>query len=525
MNKSAKIILVLAAFAQAFCVTSCAKESVSAEKGLPIVIVHDNDVHCQENGYVHFAGWRDAIVAADTAYVFTVSSGDFVQGGLVGGWSRGEYIIDIMKEVGYDAVTLGNHEFGFGLDRMDELMGMLGKEKIVCANYIRTDTKKSVYLPYVIKQAGKKKIAFVGATTPYVVSDSYAVFNDSELGRLPYDVPEDEAATLVQSAVDEARSNGADYVVVLAHFGDAACIGTKWTSLELINQTEGIDAVLDGHSHSLMPERFVQNRAGKNVLLTQTGTQFSHYGKVTVSPSGVFHSECIPDSLMSQYSNAAVGQVVESIHRQLEDIKSQVVGHSDFDLTIYDEHGNRKVRNGETNFGDLTCDAFRYIGNSQVAIINGGSLRNIIKAGTVSVADILSAIPFLNYAVDFEVSGKTLMKALESSYALYPYESGGFLQVAGLKFTYDKDASPHFSDVMVLSSDSIWVGLDENTIYKVTSTDYVLGDMVSYPAFEGVIPSRDKYMPAYEVVASYLRHLGGEVPQRYRTAQGRIQFK
>ena len=141
-----------------------------------IVILYENDVHCDIDGYAQLRGLADAIQKSDTSYVGIVSSGDFLQGALAGAISRGQFIVDIMKNVGYDAITLGNHEFDYGTPRMVELLPQIGVP-IVSSNLYEYGASTPMYPPYVIKQYGNKRIAFVGTTTPETLrSESYAFF-------------------------------------------------------------------------------------------------------------------------------------------------------------------------------------------------------------------------------------------------------------------------------------------------------------------------------------------------------------
>jgi len=513
-----------------FCLALCPachhgdSQAREGEKDLPIIILHDNDVHCGAEGYVSFAGLRDAIIAADTAFVLTVSSGDFLQGEFIGNYSQGSYLIDIMKSVNFDAVTLGNHEFDYGLVRQQELLGLLGNDKVTCSNFIHTDTRQSVYRPYILKTCGTEKIAFVGAVTPGTVRSEYYAFYEG--GKpLPYDIPETDAVSLIQSAVNDARSNGADYVILLSHLGELVDQDTDIYSIPLINQTSGIDAVLDGHTHSVIQERFVKNSEGRDIPLTQTGTKFSHFGKVTISTSGLFHTECIPDSLMKGYSSPRVRQIVDSVNALCSSVRMEKVGHTSFELTVNDENGKRLVRKGETNLANLVCDAFLHCGGTQISFMNGGGIRASIPAGDITFGGVVDATPFGNELVNIKITGKQIAEVLESAFKVYPEESGGYLHTGGLSFTYDAAATPHIRDLKLLRQDGTSVPLSESTVYKATATTYIVDDTVSYPAFEGCPRIRGEYITEYNALKKYILDIGGEIPERYRTSQNRVTIK
>ena len=171
--KSNHLWLLATLFASSLVGVSCSDDDTAvspAPKEKSIVILYENDVHCGIAGYTKLAGLRDAILAADTAYVGIVSSGDFLQGGTSGALSKGQYIIDIMRNVGYDAVTIGNHEFDYGTPHMKELLGTFNAP-VVCANFFDAGSTTPYFPRYTIKQYGQKRIAFVGVCTPETMID------------------------------------------------------------------------------------------------------------------------------------------------------------------------------------------------------------------------------------------------------------------------------------------------------------------------------------------------------------------
>ena len=290
-----------------------------------IVILYENDVHCAIDGYAGYVGLRDAINRADTAYTGLVSAGDFLQGDLSGAFSKGQYIVDIMKHVGYDAITLGNHEFDYKVDRMKELLPQIGAP-VVCSNFFEYGGTQPVYQPYVIKQYGDKRIAYIGTLTPETMnSEGYSFFGTT--GKQLYDLRTNQVYSLVQEAVDKARGEGADYVVVLSHLGETKK-ETGIFSHGLIAATRGIDAVLDGHTHSVIPCVYVNNLDGKPVPISQTGTKFANVGKLWIDTEGKFSLSLI-NSKEIQYVNETVADAVSNIKKELDSQTSRVVAHTD----------------------------------------------------------------------------------------------------------------------------------------------------------------------------------------------------
>lgn len=489
------------------------------ENALPpprsIVIVYENDVHCNMEGYKKFAGIRDAI--ADTADVLTVSSGDFLQGGAMGSVSRGGYVVALMNAVGYDAVALGNHEFDYKIPHLIDLSDSL-ESPITCANFVRKKTATPFFKSYVLKNVGSKKIAFVGVLTPHVmVAESYA-FNDDSLMIL-FDVPADKVVQLVQSAVDDARKAGADYVILLSHLGLVPPV----SSVEVIQNTTGIDAVLDGHSHTLLEERFEKNANGDSVLLTQTGSKFYTVGVLDISPDGKLHSRLLP--MVSIFAESEkVATVYDSLFALVSADLLKTVAVTDFDLTIDGDDGNRLVRKGETNLGDLVADAMRFSVGAQIGLVNGGNVRTTISAGEVNSQNVLDVMPFANDMCLVRATGRQIKDALAMGAVHYPEEFGGFLQVSGLRYTIVADSVPRIENVQ-LETDNGFVDIVEDSLYTVGMSSYIayIGD--ENTAFRQSEIVLDKVMTDDEAMTRYLKSFGGRVPEVYSRPQGRIQIE
>ena len=499
---------------------ACEREKIpgSEADNKSIVILSDNDVHCAIDGYARLAGLHDAIAASDTAWVATVSCGDYLQGGNAGALSRGQYIVDVMKAVGFDAVTLGNHEFDYGMDRMQELVPQIGTP-VVCANLFKYGSSKPCFTSYIIRNYGTRSVAFVGVTTPEsMIGESYSFYDND--GHQPYDLRTDDVCNLVQTAVNQARSQGADYVVILSHLGEEKpALGI--TSHELIAATRGIDAVLDGHSHSVIPHDEVANLDGKLIPVSQTGTQFANVGKLVISVDGRISTSLIPVEEIS-YERASVSAAIDKVHQDLDQVTAREIAHSDFDLIMRDADGNRVIRRGETNLADLLTDAVRYTLEAQIGLFNGGGFRNGISAGTITYGDVANAQPFDDHLSKFEATGAQILSMLERCTSSLPSEEGQFPQVSGLRYTIHQQ-SDTVSDVAVLDEDSgNWIPLDPDGRYTIASSDYyarggfydTLKDCKQLFYSTGLV--RD-------ALADYLeKTLGGTVPAIYAEPQGRI---
>lgn len=573
-----------------------------------IVVLYTNDVHCGVDDHVGYGGVAlyKKQVLEKTPYVTLVDAGDAIQGAPIGTLSQGGDIIDIMNEVGYDFAIPGNHEFDYGMPRFLELAGKLDCGYISC-NFMDLKTGKPVFAPYRIMTYGDTKIAFVGATTPESFTKSTPKYFQDENGNYIYGFCEDETGKKlydqIQSSVDAAKGEGADLVILVGHMGEKGST-ERWTSDSIIKNTQGIDAFIDGHSHEAIPSKLVKNKAGKDVLLTQTGTKLANIGRLTVSQDGTMTTQLISKvnvgtdiktvtvqkgDTLSRIAKRELGsynrwkEIFDSNKNQLKDpnvlkigmvltvpgsgvvmngravdygtqkfintMESQfnetlkaVLGHSDVTLTVNDpDTGKRAIRSGETNLGDLTADAYRYVLGADIGLSNGGGIRADINPGNITYNDTLAVFPFGNMGCVAEVKGQQIKDALEMASKNSPDESGGFLQVSGLSYTIDtsvpssvqlddkgnfmKVAGPYrVTDVSVNGQP-----LETDKTYTVASHNYMLksgGDGMTM--FAGAAITRDEVMADVDILSTYISsNLGGSVGAEYAAAhgQGRITVK
>ena len=450
-----RFILFLAASILCCCLSvSCDSNSTgSGQLSKDIIILYENDVHCGVDGYANFAALKEEMKASHK-FVTVVSNGDFVQGGSLGASSHGRNIINIMNEVGYDYVTLGNHEFDYGIPRQMELMEELNAE-CLCCNFKDLRTDKQIYDPYHIVNYDGFDVAFIGMSTPYTINSSTPTYFKDEEGNFVYSFCIDNFYDVVQNAVNSARAEGADFVVVLSHLGDEDEGEGGINSPSMIENTYGIDIVLDGHSHSVILDSIVKNKNGEDVTLTSTGTKFQYMGKLTVKSDGTFKTELIPtETYTKQEPN--VLRVIEDIKEGYKKVAEMVIFNSDVKLAAYDDQNNRLVRCQECNIGNFCADAYRTVFGTDIAFLGGGSIRADLPQGDVTFNDIYTMFPFENGTCKGECTGELLLDILEFSVSIAPGEFGGFQQVSGLRFEYDSSIpSP-----VVYDADHSFAGVD-----------------------------------------------------------------
>ena len=534
MNKLVRTLLCCA-LVLALMVPAC---SALAEGGAQAVILFTTDVHCAVSegiGYAGVAGIRNAL-EQEGSDVLLVDVGDAIQGAPLGTLSEGEYVMRIMEAMEYDVAVPGNHEFDYGMERFLELAEG-ASFPYVAANFVSLDSCDTVFEPYVMLEAGGYQIAFVGVCTPKTITSSTPKYFQDESGEFIYGFCQDDTGEAlygaVQSAVDEARAQGADYVFAAAHLGIDMST-SPWTSSELILNTTGIDAVLDGHAHEVIDGEYVKNKDGEDVLLISPGTKLECVGKVTIDEEGKLSAELISEVPEGQ-ADAEIAQLVSSIEGELEGVLGTVVATAEAALVIEDpETGERIVRTAETNLGDLCADAYRSVTGADVAMVNGGGVRATIEAGEVTYGDIINVHPFGNELCMVETTGAQILDALEMGVSALPAEFGGFQQVSGL--TYEIDMNVESS--VEVDENGMFVGvngerrvknvmiggepLDPDKTYTLASHNYMLkngGD--GFNMFVGDTLLMEDIMLDNEVLITYIVDtLGGVIGEEYADPYG-----
>lgn len=543
-GKVLSFVLAMAMMFTAPVVTEAA-DAPSVNKS-DIVILYDNDVHCAVDGYEDMAALKKEM-RSQSKYVSLVSCGDFVQGDVIGSISKGNAIIRIMNRVGYDVVTLGNHEFDYTIPQLKKLMNALDAEVVSC-NFTKTSNDKPLYQSYTMMEYGKTKVAFVGITTPESFTKSTPAYFQNSKGEFVYSFAGDATGKAlykkVQKAVNAARKAGADYVVALSHLGTES-VTEQWSAQSVVKNTYGIDVVLDGHSHSTIASMKVKNKKGQKVTISSTGTKFANVGQLVITKKGKITTKLITLGEENHFENEAVAGYITQMKNEYGKRLEEVIGKTDVDLTTLDADGNRAVRNAETNLGDFCADAFRYALDADVAVMNGGGIRSNVAAGDLTYNDMISVFPFGNYGCVIEVTGQQIKDALELGVKNYPEESGGFLQVSGMKYTIDAsipsavvtdpdtgmfikvDGEYRVTDIQIWNSEkSAYEAIDLKKTYTMAGTNYTLrlqGD--GYTMFDGCNVVKDNIMVDNEVMSIYLQDvLNGVVGEDYKdpTGQGRI---
>ncbi|MBP3816134.1 MAG: bifunctional metallophosphatase/5'-nucleotidase [Firmicutes bacterium] len=497
-----------------------------------IYILFTSDVHCGANqgfGYAGLKEIKDNLEAQGYA-VILVDNGDSIQGESIGMLTEGESVIEIMNETGYDLWTPGNHEFDYGMEQFFKLVDM-ADFKVISCNFNKEG--ELLYSPYAVLEAAGKKIGFVGVTTPTTFVSSTPDNFKNEEGEFIYGFLQDKSGELlyeaVQSAVDSARAEGAEYVYLMAHLGMLAK-DAPWTYADVIEHTNGIDVVLDGHSHDT-EQVVMKNKDGEDVVRSACGTKLGAIGYSHISAEeGIVDTNILTwNNKVSMPELIGIDNPVNSkIESEMEDLNATldtVIATAEVELTIFDptetdSNGKpiRMVRRSETNAADFCADAYKVATGADIVLINGGGVRANIEKGEVTYGDVLSIAPFNNQLALIEATGQQILDALEFGVKDVPSEFGGFLQVSGLTYEFDVNIpSGCVVDETGMLTEingerrvkNVLVGgepIDPEKTYKVGGFDYILtknGD--GNTAFNGATVINERIKTDSQALIEYIQ--------------------
>ena len=415
----------------------CAAETTtSTTKDLTghIVILHTNDVHGGIAGYAKLAAAKESYTASG-AYTLLVDAGDYIQGDPTVSASQGKTAIELMNSTGYDAATVGNHEFDYGYANLKTISAQANF--LILAANVQYNGATAFDSHTIFTAANGKKIGVFGLETPETATKAHP----AKIQGVTF-VGGQDMMKLAQTEVDTLKAAGCDYVICLGHLGiDAESTGNR--SIDVLNAVTGIDVFIDGHSHSTLDQiKAATNGTGQvgNAYLTSTGTKLANVGVVDIAPDGTITTSNVPlDTLTAE--NADTAAVIQRIQQQIDADYGAVFAQSEVQL-----NGEKaQVRTGETNLGDLITDAMLWQAGTlgekvDAAISNGGGIRASLSVGGLTKKDINTVLPFGNTLYLVKLTGAQLLEALEASTCSLPESIGAFPQVSGIEYTVNTGA-------------------------------------------------------------------------------------
>lgn len=502
-----------------------------------VTVLHTNDVHGRmveddRNGVIGDAllsGIVNDTRSKGTTLVF--DSGDSFQGLPISNSSKGEDMAAVMNAVGFDAMTVGNHEFDFGLDQLRRLSKQINFP-IITSNVYVNGVRLFQPSTIVDKTPGVDgdEVVVIGVTTPETATKTHP----RNITGVSFTDPITEVKAVVDQVESNARAEGKEYktYIVLSHLGIDTTTPVEWrgsTLAEALSNYAPLKGkrvlVLDGHSHTLHTATY-----GDNVTYNQTGSYLNNVGRVVYNSDRVLsHGVISHEEAKKNYKvNPTVKAMIDDIQAKYKaDSSKVVIENSPVKLS-----GDRMdVRVRETNLGNVVADALLDYGQSafthksNLAVTNGGGLRETIaKDKPITKGDIIAVLPFGNSVAQIQVTGQNIhdmfVKSLgsilqvdESGKTVLDENgqpllepSGGFLQVSGARVYYDTTLP---AEKRILSIDifdpetGTYKPLNTSETYYLVTNDFLAagGDgftMLGGPREEG--PSMDS------VFADYLTH-------------------
>ena len=505
------------------------------------VILHTNDVHGSIELYAKVAAMKGDY-EAQGAQVILADAGDYSQGTVYVSVNKGKDAVTMMNAAGYDVATIGNHEFDYGYAQLKSNLDSAAF-KVVCANVLQDGSP--VFDAYTMINKGGVQVAFVGLETP----EAQTKANPALIQGLTF-LAGDEMYAAVQTQVDAAKTAGADIVIVLAHLGVDSSSEPN-TSYDLYKKVNGIDFIIDGHSHTVM------TKGPEGEPIQSTGTALNNIGVITIDNATkkiesnelipIWHTEEVDGKEVPVYdytkSDETVANAAKAIIDPIDADYDQKFAESAVDLNGAKAPGNRTE---ETNLGDLITDAMMWAiktkapgvdMNNAVAITNGGGIRAAIAKGDITKKDVNTVLPFGNTLAVVYVKGSELLEALEVSTYCTPKSLGGFPQFAGMEVElntaceYDANdttypGSTYFGPKSINRITIKTVNgkaFDKDATYAVITNNFLAAGGDTYYAFAAAQTQFDTGLPLDEILMEYITvELNGVVTDKYAAPQGRL---
>ncbi|UQZ34547.1 hypothetical protein C2I18_14080 [Paenibacillus sp. PK3_47] len=516
-------------------------------------VLHTNDTHSHLENVTKRTS---AISSERTGNTVLLDAGDVFSGTLYFTQFKGQADIEFMNNIGYDAMTFGNHEFDLNKDQPEVLKNFVTAAKFPFASSnIDFTTKKSELAELFHNSIGTietddtKSTAKDGNIYPAVIKDVYGekigIFGLTTEDTVGLASPGDKISFKdhVESAkntVAMLEAQGINKIIAVTHLGYTV-------DQELAKAVPGIDIIVGGHSHTKIdnpPAPVVNAGTGKSVLIVQTGEYSQFLGEldVTFDKDGEilsYNGKLLDVNLFGE--DAEAKKLLAPYDAELAAVRSEVVGSTEVDLytnRIIDGKSVRVVRQEETPIGNLIADSIaekvrelmpNFVSESDlasikgvVAIQNGGGIRAAIDTGDITMGEVLTTLPFGNSLVALKVTGAEIISSLENAVSGLSSDQGRFAQVSGMKYTFDSTKKPEIVDsvtgkvtqtgerivsVEILQANGSYSPIDRNAYYILSTNSFMAGGGDFYRALAGAKADGRYYelgLPDFEVLLSYL---------------------
>ncbi len=466
-------------------------------KDIEITLFHTNDSHGRVKTDKDVIG-IDVISAIknNTINSLLLDAGDTLHGLPFATLKKGQDIISLMKLAGYDAMTPGNHDFNYGYERLLELAKMANEGEngfpIISANVMKG--KDNLINANTIKEVAGVKIGIFGLSTPETAYKT----NPNNVKGITFADPIESA----RKQVKDLKEKGADVIVALAHIGIDE--SSEVVSTMVADEVDGIDLIIDGHSHSTLAEGITTKNG---TLIASTGDYEKNLGKVVISLDT--NSKNIVSKKASLIAkkdttsikgNIVVSDKIKEIDNEQNEFLSKVIGNS----KLYLQGAREYSRTQETNLGNLITDAMLYETGAEIAITNGGGIRDSINEGEITKGEVIKVLPFGNFIVTKYLTGAQIKEVLEHGVKSYPAAAGQFTHVAGIKYVFDADKEAG-NRIITVTIDG--KSIDMSKKYLVATNDFMAAGGDEYPHFKDA-KTENEFKALDEALEGYIKNLG-----------------
>lgn len=515
--------------------TTEAKEDLAGK----LVVIHTNDMHGRYEKTEESLG-ISSVTALKNYYkkqganVLLLDAGDFSQGTNLVNYYDGLDAVYFLNAAGYDAVSLGNHEFDFGFEEL-KAMADAAQFPILDANIISKETNEPYFGDNAVFTFGNMTVGVFGLDTPEAKTKA-SPKNVKDVNILD----DEELYACAQAQVDELTAKNCDYIICVGHLGvDEESEGRR--SVDVAANVNGIDLFVDGHSHTRID-------GGVDVNGTKIVSTGSYLEKIGVA---VYDGKTTKAKLVDDLYAIGGCPEMDLFVKSFKDIVDAAYAGT-FATTTNLLNGEREpgVRTMETNLGNFSTDAYKHTAEVYVAendlnmvidgaIQNGGGIRDSILPGEISMDTLYKVFPFGNTISIVTLKGSELLEALEASCCACPGALGGFPQVSGIQFTIDTSVpyaqgdlypeSTYYAPAAPGSRVTIeTVGgkaFDPNATYNIAVNNFMADGGDTYYVFTNASQVIDTGVVDAEGLISYVNSLNGIIGDEYANAKGNITIK
>ena len=539
MKRRSKILA--AVLAVCLTVTMVPVISFAAETGASglndnIAVLYSGDINGGVDSNIGLAGMAAYAneMKTKSRYVELVDVGNAVSGSVLASTSKGEYVVEALNAAGYTTAVPGAGEFSYGVSRLVTGLSKTASYQYVSCNFTSTITGDTVFKPYRIAAYGDTKVAYVGISDPDIMASYESYFKNSD-GTYAYSFADGndgkELYAAVQSAVDKAKGEGAQYIIALGSLRDTN--DAAYTAKSIIENTSGINAFINSNSGKALSGEQVRTKDGMYALLTSPGEGTKNIGVLTLSAS----DKTVSTQLISAYKlkDIKTKDAIDTLTKEYSGDLNEAFATTSSRLAATNGSGVRIVESSETNLGDLAADAYRTVTGADIAFVEASEIKADIAVGGMSYNDVMRALPGNKNISVAKVSGFDLMDALEMSARLYPNRNSGFLQVSGLTFDIQETVIPsvtvdglgnfvsvdddyRVTNVMINGKE-----LDLMETYTVAGTNDLLNGKTGYTMLtNGPLTKVNVTVDNQALITYILNNLKGSVGGAYSKSQMRI---